>query len=288
MGMEYSIADWSIAQVAKRMGKKEDYEYFSRRALNYRNYFDSAIKFVRGRVSEQQWRTPFSPLEARHMKDDFSEGNSWQYSWLAPHDVEGLIGLMGGEKSFAGKLDSLFTVTGDMGKEASDDITGLIGQYAHGNEPSHHISYLYMYVGQPYKTADKIRYILDHLYSDKKDGLCGNEDVGQMSAWYVLSALGFYQVNPANGVYVFGSPVMDEATVILNNGKTFHITVENNSKLNKYIQGIILNGAEYIKSYILYKDLMTGGDMIIKMGPEPSKTWGVAEEVRPYSGIIED
>jgi predicted alpha-1,2-mannosidase len=285
MGMEYSIADWGIAQMAKQMGKAEEYDYFSKRALNYQHYFDSTIKFVRGKVSNNVWRTPFSPFVSRHMKDDFSEGNAWQYTWLVPQDVEGLIRLLGGEETFTKKLDSLFIVKGDMGKEASADITGLIGQYAHGNEPSHHITYLYPYVGQPWKTADKVRYILDNLYSDKHDGLSGNEDVGQMSAWYVLSSLGFYQVNPANGVYVFGSPVMDEVTLTLKGEKTFHIIVKNNSKENKYIQAIILNGKEYTNSYILYKDIMAGGEMTIEMGSQPSITWGVSKESRPYSGM---
>src|SRR5690606_28714011 len=190
MGLEYAIADWGIAEMAKRMGKMEDYEYFSRRSRNYQMYFDTTIKFMRGRVSDTKWRTPFSPFEAKHMKDDFSEGNSWQYSWLVPHDVEGLIKLMGGRDAFINKLDSLFTTEGSMGAEASNDITGLIGQYAHGNEPSHHIAYLYALAGKPSGTAEKVRYILDSLYHDTPDGLCGNEDVGQMSAWYVLSAIG--------------------------------------------------------------------------------------------------
>jgi predicted alpha-1,2-mannosidase len=285
MGMEYAIADWGIAQMAKRMGKAEDYEYFKGRANNYRNYFDTTIKFVRGRVGDDKWRMPFSPFVAKHMRDDFSEGNSWQYTWLVPQDVEGLISLLGGEKRFSEKLDSLFIAKGDMGKEASADITGLIGQYAHGNEPSHHIVYLYNYIGQPWKTADKIRYILDSLYSDKPDGLCGNEDVGQMSAWYILSALGLYQVNPANGLFVFGSPVIDDAVLTLTNGKKFHISVKNNSSQNKYIREISFNGREYAKSYILYKDLMTGGEMVITMGPEPSKVWGINKESWPYSGI---
>lgn len=285
MGMEYSIADWGIAQMAKQMRKTEDYAYFTKRAMNYRNYFDTTVKFVRGRISDNKWREPFSPFVSRHMKDDFSEGNAWQYTWLAPHDVEGLIGLLGGEKQFIEKLDSLFTIQGDMGKEASNDITGLIGQYAHGNEPSHHIAYLYMYAGQPWKTADKIRYILDSLYSDKKDGLCGNEDVGQMSAWYVLSALGLYQVNPSDGVFVFGSPVMDEITLAVGKEKTLHIMVKDNSKENKYIQDIRFNGQPHTRSYILYKELMAGGEMIIQMGPQPSKVWGVGKTAWPVSVI---
>ncbi|RYZ50192.1 MAG: glycoside hydrolase family 92 protein, partial [Chitinophagaceae bacterium] len=170
MGLEYSIADWGIAQMAKRMGKADDYAYFSKRAKNYQNYFDRSTGFVRGRLSRKGWRTPFSPFVSRHMKDDFSEGNAWQYTWLVPHDVEGLEKQLGGEKAFIKKLDSLFTLNVAMGEEASNDITGLIGQYAHGNEPSHHITYLYAYAGQPWKTAAKVRYILDSLYSDKPDG----------------------------------------------------------------------------------------------------------------------
>lgn len=285
MGMEYSISDWGVAQMAKQMGKKEDYEYFSKRALNYRNYFDTTLKFVRGRVSANSWRTPFSPLIARHGKDDFAEGNSWQYTWLAPQDVEGLIHLMGGEQAFCKKLDSLFTIKGDMGKDASSDISGLIGQYAHGNEPSHHIAYLYTYAGQPWKTADKVRYILDTLYTDKPDGLCGNEDVGQMSAWYILSALGLYQVNPAKGVYVLGSPVMDEATLYLQGGKKLHIVVKNNSKNNKYIQSVSFKGKLYDKAWIAYKDIMAGGELVLEMGAQPSKTWGVNKASWPVSGV---
>ncbi|RYF68927.1 MAG: glycoside hydrolase family 92 protein, partial [Cytophagaceae bacterium] len=220
-GLEYAIDDWAIAQVAKKLGKADDYAYFSKRAKAFQYYFDPSTRFMRGRVSEGERRTPFSPLVSRHMKDDFAEGNAWQYTWLVPQDVEGLIGLFKGEQAFTQKLDSLFVIKGDMGAEASNDITGLIGQYAHGNEPSHHITYLYGYVGQPWKTADKVRYILDSLYTPRTDGLSGNEDVGQMSAWYVLSALGFYPVNPANGAYVFGSPVFDEATLKLENGKSF-------------------------------------------------------------------
>ena len=287
MGMEYAIADWGIAQMAKRMGKAEDYEYFSKRAKGYSKYFDASTRFVRGKLNEDKWRTPFSPFVSRHMKDDFSEGNAWQYTWLVPQDVEGLIGLLGGERSFSDKLDSLFTIKGDMGKEASSDITGLIGQYAHGNEPSHHIAYLYDFVGQPWKTADKVRYIMDSLYTDKPAGLAGNEDVGQMSAWYILSALGFYQVNPSNGVFVFGSPVMDDAVLTLFGNKSFHIIVKDNSKTNKYIQQITFNNKDYAKSYLLYKDIMAGGEMTIQMGPRPSATWGVNKNDWPHSAMPE-
>lgn len=285
MGMEYAIADGAIAQMAKRMGKKADADYFSKRALNYQRYSDPAVGFVRGKLSDEKWRTPFSPFVSRHMKDDFSEGNAWQYTWLVPHHVEGLIALLGGEQKFLQKLDSLFTIEGDMGKEASSDITGLIGQYAHGNEPSHHVTYLYPFAGQPWKTADKVRYILDSLYADRPDGLSGNEDVGQMSAWYIFSALGFYPVNPANGLYVFGSPIVDEATIQLGKGKTFSIEVKNNSAQNRYIQKLTLNGKPYPKSYLLHKDIVNGGSLVIEMGSTPSSTWGVHPADRPYSEI---
>jgi predicted alpha-1,2-mannosidase len=285
MGMEYAIADAAIAQMARRMGKTEDYHYFSKRALYYRNYFDSQTGFVRGKVTATQWRTPFSPFVSRHMKDDFSEGNAWQYTWLVPQDVEGLMGLLGGQKGFLAKLDSLFVAKGDMGKEASNDITGLIGQYAHGNEPSHHIAYLYTYAGQPWKTAEKVRYILDSLYADRPDGLCGNEDVGQLSAWYVLSALGLYQVNPANGVYVFGSPVMDNATLTFGNGKVLQVTMLHNGKTHPYIQRITLNGNNYTETYISYAALLAGGQLVIEMGAKPSTVWGVNKNTWPRSNI---
>ncbi|WP_345890346.1 GH92 family glycosyl hydrolase [Rufibacter aurantiacus] len=283
MGLEYAIDDWCLAQVAKQRGATEDYAYFGKRGRNYENYFDKQTRFMRGRISDQEWRNPFSPFVSRHRNDDFCEGNSWQYTWLVPQDVEGLIDLQGGEKQFSQKLDSLFVAQGDMGEEASNDISGLIGQYAHGNEPSHHITYLYSYVGQPWKTADKVRFILNHFYTDKPDGIIGNEDVGQMSAWYVFSSLGFYPVNPANGAYVFGSPAVKEATLNLADGKKLVIKAPNNSPKNKYIQKVTLNGKPYTKSYILHKDLMQGGELVFEMGSTPSASWGVAQKDRPRS-----
>ena len=283
MGLEYAIADWSVAQVAKARGNASDYTYWSKRGANYKNYFDKETRFMRGRISDTKWRTPFNPFQAIHRQDDFTEGNGWQYLWLVPQDVEGLMGLLGGTKPFVAKLDSLFIAKGDMGAESSPDISGLIGQYAHGNEPSHHIAYLYAYAGQPYKTADKVRYIMDNLYTDKFDGLSGNEDVGQMSAWYVFSALGFYPVNPANGMYVFGSPVVNEATLQVGGGKTFSLSVKNNSKTNKYIQSVTLNGKPYTHAYILHKDIIKGGKMVMLMGAKPAAGWGIKAADRPYS-----
>lgn len=283
MGLEYAVADWGVAQVAKNRGNKADYDYWIKRGKSYQNYFDKETRFMRGRFENKTWRTPFNPFQAIHRQDDYTEGNAWQYLWLVPQDVEGLIGLLGGQKPFTAKLDSLFEAKGDMGAESSPDISGLIGQYAHGNEPSHHITYMYAYVGQPYKTAEKVRYIMDNLYHDENDGLSGNEDVGQMSAWYIFSSLGFYPENPSNGMYVFGSPVVDEATMKVGYGKTFSLSVKNNSKANKYIQSITLNGKPYTKSYIMHSELIKGGKMTINMGAKPSATWGVKQADRPYS-----
>lgn len=282
MGLEYSIDDWCIAQMALKMGNKADYQYFSKRGQNYRNYFDKQTGFMRGKLSATEWRTPFSPFVSRHMKDDFTEGNAWQYTWLVPQDVEGLIALQGGDEPFIKKLDSLFIAKGDMGSEASPDISGLIGQYAHGNEPSHHIAYLYAYAGQPWKTAEKVRYIMDNFYTTKPDGIIGNEDVGQMSAWYVLSAIGIYEVNPANGTFVFGSPVIDEATIHLPFGKQFHIVVKNNSEANKYIERIKLNGKNYTHNFLRYIDLTKGGELVINMTNKPG-SFGTNGVDRPHS-----
>lgn len=283
-GLEFSIDDWSLAQVSKAEGKSDDFELFSKRGQNYRNYFDPATRFMRGRISDSKWRSPFSPFIARHQADDFTEGNSWQYTWLVPHDVEGLITLMGGEKAFLDKLDSLFIAEGEMGEEASNDITGLIGQYAHGNEPSHHISYLYTYAGQQFKTAEKVRFILDSLYADTPEGLCGNEDVGQMSAWFIFSSIGFYPVNPVNGAYVFGSPLFDKVAIQLPGSKKFTVNVSNNSSRNIYVQDVKLNGQKYSKSYLLYEDVMKGGELEILMGDKPSQ-WGTASGDRAKSDV---
>jgi predicted alpha-1,2-mannosidase len=267
--MEYAIADWSIAQVAKQMGKTEDYNYFMGRSKSYTYYFDKETQFVRGLSSEGTFRTPFSPFESVHGGNDYTEGNAWQYTWLVPHDVEGLIGLFGSKERFAEKLDSLFIVEGSLGEHASPDISGLIGQYAHGNEPSHHIIYMYPYIGQPWKAADRVREVLSVMYNDEPAGLSGNEDVGQMSAWYVLSALGMYQVEPAGGKYVFGSPLINEAIIRVKDGKTFRIIAHNNSAENKYIQSIQLNGQPYNDYFIQFKDIEAGGTLIFEMGATP-------------------
>lgn len=268
--MEYAIANWSVAQVAKQMGKEEDAAYFTKLSKAYTHYFDPSTGFMRGKDSKGNFRTPFDPFHSVHRENDYTEGTAWQYTWLVPHDVEGLVALFGSREAFEQKLDSLFIVSGDMGADASPDISGLIGQYAHGNEPGHHVLYLYSCIGKPAKTAEKVRFVLDSLYSDRPAGLCGNEDVGQMSAWYVLSALGMYQVEPAGGRYFFGSPVVNEATLQVGNGKTFRIVAKNNSAANKYIRSVTLNGAPYDKSYIDFAAITAGGVLEFTMGSEPA------------------
>jgi len=279
-GLEYAIADGAAAVVAKRYGTKSDYKYFYDRSQSYRRYFDRKTGFMRGVTSKGQFREPFNPFHAVHQHDDYTEGNAWQYTWLVSHDVHGLIGLFGGEKPFLQKLDSLFVAEGDLGEGASPDISGLIGQYAHGNEPSHHIIYMYNYAGQPWKAAPLLRKVFSEMYRDGLDGLSGNEDVGQMSAWYVLSSMGLYQVEPAGGRYIIGSPLFDSVEMNVGNGRTFKVTAHNNSAENIYVQSAKLNGKKYTKSYVDFKDIVCGGELELVMGSQPS-AFGTAKKDRP-------
>jgi predicted alpha-1,2-mannosidase len=281
--MEYAIGDWAIAQLAKKLNKDEDYNYFMKRSKAYKEYFDNETRFMRGKLTDGSWRTPFDPVRAEHRVNDYCEGNAWQYLWLVPQDPEGLIELLGGDEKYTEKLDELFSMSSELGEEASMDITGMIGQYAHGNEPSHHTTYMYAYSGQPYKIADKVRYINNELYTDKPDGLSGNEDCGQMSAWHIFSSLGFYPVNPSNGAYVFGSPLFEEASIVLPENKKFTIIAKENSDQNIYIQSVELNGKDYKYSYITHKDIVKGGELIFNMGPKPNKNFGKEKEFRPQS-----
>ncbi len=282
-GLEYALADWAVAQVAKQRGDKENYNYFLNRSNSFKEYYDPSVGFFRGKDSKGNFRKgELNPYHSKHREDDYTEGNAWHYLWLVPQNVNGLVDLLGGEDVFIQRLDTLFTLEGDMGEDASPDISGLIGQYVQGNEPSHHVLYLYPFVGEQWKTAQRVREVLTTLYFDQPAGLSGNEDCGQMSAWYILSSLGFYQVAPAGGVYVFGSPLVDEATVDLGNGKNLTIIAHNNSEENMYIQSVKLNGQPYTKSYIEYKDLVAGGTLEYTMGNKPSD-FGVALEDRPVS-----
>jgi predicted alpha-1,2-mannosidase len=280
--MEFAYDDWCIAQMAKMLGKNDDYEIFSKRASNYKHLFDPSVGFVRGKLENGQWRSPFDP---RKKTGDFTEGTSWNFTWFAPHDSKGLIELIGGDEKCIEKLNQMFTDTSGVETDIPD-MTGLIGQYVHGNEPCHHIPYLYNDFGAPWKTQECVRNIATTLYTNKPDGICGNDDCGQMSAWYVFSAMGFYPMNPASGVYVIGSPMVDKATIHLDpkfykNGKDFTIIAENNSPKNVYVQSATLNGKPLTRSWFSHEELAAGGELVLKMGPEPNKAWGKAPEDRP-------
>ncbi|MCU4158088.1 GH92 family glycosyl hydrolase [Carboxylicivirga sp. A043] len=276
--LEYAYDDWCIAQVAKSVGNEEVYQTFMKRAAYYKNHFDASTGFMRGKLANGEWKKEFDPLHSSHRKDEYVEGNAWQYSWFAPHDINGLVQLHGGVDNFVTKLDSLFTIEEDVkGEHASPDISGLIGQYAHGNEPSHHVAYAYNYVGKPWKTAERVNEIHRTMYTTEVDGLCGNEDCGQMSAWYVLSSMGFYPVNPADGNYIIGSPMFDEAEIALANGQSFCIKTANNSPQNIYIQSATLNGKTLNRSWFTHQEMMNGGELTLVMGATPNKDWGTSE-----------
>jgi len=274
-GMELSISDGSIALMAKALGKTDDYKYFSKRAKNYELFYDAQSGFFRGKMRNGSWNPNFDPIKStKPWAADYAEGNAWQYLWLVPQDIPGLINLLGGEKSFNEKLDKFFSLKVESDEGALIDLTGLIGQYAHGNEPSHHIAYLYSFSGQQWKTAEKVRYIMKEFYHDDPDGVIGNEDCGQMSAWYIFSSLGFYPVFPASGNYVLGSPLFDKATIRLPEGKRFTVEVVNNSPDNIYIQQIELNAQQQSKAAINHKDILKGGLLKIVMGNKPNKNFG--------------
>ena len=263
--LESVYDDYAAADMAKRMGKTEDAAYFSKRADFYKNLFDTQTQFMRPRNSDGSWKSPFDPSEVAHAESkggDYTEGNAWQYTWHVQHDVPGLIALFGGEEAFLNKLDSVFTV--EL-KTTQADVTGLIGQYAHGNEPSHHVTYLYAMAGRPERTQELIRQIFDTQYRPEPDGLCGNDDCGQMSAWYMFSAMGFYPVDPVSGNYIFGAPQLPKIVLNLADGKTFTVIAEGISEENKYVESITLNGEPYTQNYITHEDIMKGGTLVFKM-----------------------
>lgn len=283
--LEYCISDWSVAQAARKLGREADYDYFMERSKNYRHYFDPADCFMKGRLVDGSFRTPFNPDYSTHRGDDFCEGNAWQYTWLVPHDFEGLFALFPTPEAAEAKLDSTFTVPYNGGPNASPDISGLIGQYAQGNEPNHSTIYAYAYLGKQWKTARLARRILDEFFDDTVEGLCGNEDCGQMSAWYVFNALGFYPANPANGAFVLGSPVFDRVTFPVAENRNFTVVAENNGPENLYIQSATLNGKPYTKAYITYRDIMNGGELRLEMGPRPNEAFGADPADRPRSAV---
>lgn len=284
--MEYAYDDWCIAQVAKKLEKEDDYKYFASRSLNYRNLLDTTVNLVRPRDQYGDWLPDFDPSEV--VSDDFTEGNAWQYTFFAPHDVNGLIERMGGDSVFVEKLDAFFTETARIDQEKVPDVTGLIGQYAHGNEPSHHIAYLYNYAGQPWKTQKLVRQIMNDLYTTGRDGLSGNEDCGQMSAWYVFSAMGFYPVNPASGRYAIGSPLFEKVRINLPGKRNrFDITAKDASFGEGYVQYTGLNNKLYRSSYLRYKDITAGrGKFFFKIVSVPSYEWAISPGSRPRDRAV--
>ena len=265
-GLEFAYNDWLIAQMMKEHNRKDLYDKYMELSRNYRNYFDPETKLMRGRLSDGSWITPFDPASVQR-PSNYVEGNAWQWAWFVPQDVEGLMELVGGQKSFEAHLDTLFTTSSELTGDpnAAADVTGMIGQYAHGNEPSHHIPYLYIYAGAPRKTQALVDHILRTLYHNDPNGLSGNEDVGQMSAWYALSAMGFYSFCPGRPVYEIGRPIFDKVTIHLSNGKDFVIQAKNNSVENKYIRSMKLNGEDLAEPRFSHFDLMKGGELIFEM-----------------------
>ena len=278
--LEMAYNDWCVAQLARKMGKQEDYEYFLARSKYYQNLHHPGTKFFQSKDDNGNWIEPFDPMKyGGNGGYPFTEGNAWQYYWYVPHDIYDLIRLTGGEQSFLEKLDTFFSLEGNDG-EVNGNASGFIGQYAHGNEPSHHVAYLYNYAGTPWKTQFYVSKILNELYNNTSSGYAGNDDCGEMSVWYVFGALGFYPVNPANGIYVIGSPLVQSAELNLASGKTFSISAPKKSAKDIYIQSVTLNGKAYNQTYIRHEDILRGGVMEFKMGSKPSK-WGSKKESRP-------
>lgn len=282
--LEYGYDDWCIAQMSKSLGYNDDFKKYIQRAQSYKNIFDPSTGFMRGKTNGE-WYHPFNPYE---VNNKYTEANAWQYCFYVPQDIRGLVGLMGGKRDFEQKLDELFTADSKMTGMDLTDITGMIGQYAHGNEPSHHMAYLYNYIGAPAKTQFYVNRILTEFYKNDPDGLIGNEDCGQMSAWYVMSAMGFYPVCPGQIMYAIGAPIFDKVTINLENGKQFVIKAENVSPANYYIRSATLNGKEYTKCYLNHNDIMNGGEVIFSMGSEPNPSWGNGELDVPITSINDE
>jgi predicted alpha-1,2-mannosidase len=271
--LEAAYDDWCAAQLAKALHKQADYNYFYKRSQFYKNVFDKSTNLMRGKLENGNWVQPFAHLDSGQLAigGDYTEGNAWQYTWQVQHDIPGLIKLMGGNKAFSAKLDSLFTLDSKtFGKGSTLDVTGLIGQYAHGNEPVHHVAYLYTLAGNPAATQLRVRQVHEQFYQNKPDGLSGNDDCGQMSAWDIFTTMGFYPVNPADGHFVFGAPQIEKMSIALPGNKQFVIQAKNLSKANKYVQSISLNGKIYSKPYITYHDIMSGGNLVFIMTDKPA------------------
>ena len=282
---EYCYDDWAVAHVAKRLGKADTAAMLQQRSTNYRHFFNPATQFMEPKMEDGSWATPFDPIEMGHSKRwrDYTESNAWQTSFGIQHDPAGLIALYGGREPFVKRLDMLFTVPSTLPPDAPPDIAGMVGQYAHGNEPSHHIAYLYVYAGAPHKTQARVRSLMDTMYHAAPDGMAGNEDVGQMSAWFVLSALGFYAVDPVSGNYVLGSPLIERASVDVGSGHRLEIEVKRRDPKHAYVQSFTLNGAQQQRAWFQHADIAGGGHIVLEMGPEPNMQLGVSPEALPPS-----
>ncbi len=283
VNLEYAADDWGTAMMAKKLGHEDIYNEFLKRGESYKLFWDKNIMKIHPKMADGSWYEPYNPILANHRNGvgDFTEGNGWEYTFMVPQDPNGLVALHGSDARFISNLDSLFIVTGDLGPGAPPDVSGMVGMYAHGNEPNHHIPYLYAYAGAQWKTAACVRMLQDKFYTDQYDGYAGNEDCGQMSAWHVMSALGFFQVSPSGGRLVFGSPLFRKATIHLDNGKTFVVNAPANSDGNVYIKSVKLNGKDYKKAYITYDDVMRGGSLNFTMSATPNKSFGKAKKDRP-------
>ncbi|SFD12573.1 GH92 family glycosyl hydrolase [Algibacter pectinivorans] len=281
--LEYAFNDWCVAQMAKALGKDNDYKYFLNRSKAYTYLFDNESGFMRGKLDDgKTWNSPFDPKHSNHREHtDYTEGNAWQHSWFVPHDVKNFIALHGGGEIFSKRLNQLFTESSEItGNNVSADISGLIGQYAHGNEPSHHIAYMFNHANQPWRTQYWVRHILNTQYNTTPNGLSGNEDCGQMSAWYIFSSMGLYPTNPASGDYDIGSPIFKKTTIKLPDGKIFEIEVENPSSDNIYIKSASLNGKEFNQTSISHKQILKGGKLYFVMDSKPNKSWGIYKNTK--------
>ena len=284
-GFEYCYNDWAISHVAEKLGHHSDAALLRKRSANYRHHFNAKSGFMEPRLLNGEWATPFDPIEMGHSHRwrDYTESNAWQTTFGAMHDAAGMGELFGGRQQFAAKLDSLFNAPSTLPPDAPPDIAGLVGQYAHGNEPSHHIAYLYVYAGEPWKAQARVRSLMDTMYHDDPDGTAGNEDVGQMSAWFFLSALGFYPVDPVSGTYVLGSPLVERASLKLHSGAHLEVQVKRADPSHVYVQSFSLNGKPQQRLWFRHSEIAQGGQLMIELGPEPNHSLGTNVGVEPPS-----
>jgi predicted alpha-1,2-mannosidase len=283
--LDYAYNDWAVSRVAEAAGANSDAAMFRKRSLAYRNLYDQSTGFMRPKLATGDWAVPFANNEMGHSSQwrDYTESNPWQATFAVQHDPAGLADLVGGRKKLGEKLDAIFNASSALPPDAPSDIAGLVGQYAHGNEPSHHIAYLYTYVGQAHKAQERIWSLMETMYDNQPDGLAGNEDCGQMSAWYVMSAMGLYAVDPISGNYVFGTPLFEKVSVDLGHGKHFVLEAERSSPSDKYIESITLNGASYDRIWFRHEDLAAGGRFVLKMSNKPNPDFGSAPDLAPPS-----